>query len=77
MTVIGVAWNGTDESMSDFVARHALSFANVRDENGEIFARFEVSSQPAWVFVASDGTVTRARGVLSDERLDDIVSTLD
>ena len=55
--------------MQDFVNENGLTFTNINDDPGEIFARFGVPYQPAWVFITKDGTVTTKIGVLSDEEL--------
>ncbi len=62
--------------MQDFVNENGLSFTNINDEPGEIFYRFNVPYQPAWVFIAKDGTVTTRIGVLSDEELDQELTKL-
>ena len=62
--------------MQDFVNENGLSFTNINDEAGEVFARFNVSYQPAWVFIAKDGTVTTRIGVISDEELDQELTNL-
>lgn len=56
--------------MEAFVDRHGLTFPNVNDEPGSVFGRFGVPGQPAWVFVAQDGTVTRRLGALDEAALD-------
>jgi hypothetical protein len=55
--------------MRDFVARHALGFTNLADDSGDVFARFGVPYQPAWAFVASDGSVTTSLGALGPDGL--------
>lgn len=67
--MVGVAWLGSDSSMQAFVKRHGLTFSNLRDDTGDLFARFDVPGQPAWVFVRPDGTSTRALGALGDDEL--------
>ena len=62
--------------MQDFVNENGLSFTNINDGPGEIFARFNGPYQPAWVFIAKDGTVTTRIGVLSDEELDQELTKL-
>ncbi len=69
MQVTGVAWNGSGGDMQDFVNENGLTFTNINDDAGEIFLRFGVPYQPAWVFITKDGTVTTKIGVLSDEEL--------
>lgn len=55
MQVIGVGWNGSPGDIDDFVARHGLTFTNVHDTDGSIFASFGVPGQPAWVFQDATG----------------------
>ena len=62
--------------MQDFVNENGLSFTNINDEAGEVFARFNVPYQPAWVFITKDGTVTTRIGVISDEELDQELTNL-
>ena len=71
MTIIGVAWNGSAESMNDFVTRHGLTFSNVSDNDGNIFAQFGVSYQPAWVFITQVGDVTAHFGALDEVSLEE------
>lgn len=63
--------------MAEFVRRHGLTFGSLIDEDGDLFSRFGVPYQPAWVFVATDGTLTRVQGTLTAEKVDEIVATLD
>lgn len=53
---MGIGWNGTQDEIEGFVSRHGLTFTNVRDADGSIFAAFGVSGQPAWVFQSADGS---------------------
>jgi hypothetical protein len=62
--------------MQDFVNENGLSFTNINDSNGEVFARFNVPYQPAWVFIAKDGTVTTKIGVLTEVALEQALSRL-
>jgi peroxiredoxin len=62
--------------MEDFIERHGLTFPNLRDETGELFARFGVPGQPAWAFVAADGSVDQVLGALGDEALDERLAGL-
>ena len=62
--------------MQDFVNDNGLSFTNINDGDGEIFARFNVPYQPAWVFIAKDGTVTTKIGVISDLELEQELNRL-
>lgn len=67
--MIGIAWNGSVESMNDFVARHGISFQNINDNDGKIFAQFGVPYQPAWVFITQDGSTHTRIGALDEVSL--------
>lgn len=55
--------------MQAFVERHGLTFPNIVDPSGEVFARYGVPSQPAWVFIDAEGRITRVQGRLDDQGL--------
>lgn len=74
--MVGVAWNGTEQSMQGFIDRHDLTFPNIRDDTAQVFTRFGVPYQPAWVFVAADGTAERTLGALSEAKLADQLDEL-
>jgi len=67
--IIGVAWNGSEQSMQEFVTKHQLTFANIKDNDGLIFAQFEVPYQPAWVFIRQDGTSETNVGAMDEVTL--------
>ena len=67
--IIGVAWNGSEESMQEFVVKHQLTFANIKDNDGLIFAKFEVPYQPAWVFIKQDGASQTSIGAMDEVAL--------
>jgi len=69
VTVIGVAWAGTETDYRGFVDRHGLSFANIADTEGEVYARYGVPYQPAWVFLGTDGSSRVLRGSQSEESI--------
>ncbi|GBL20873.1 soluble secreted antigen MPT53 [Acidimicrobiaceae bacterium] len=62
--------------MQSFIADTGITFANINDGDGEVFARFEVPYQPGWAFVARDGTVTTKIGVLTEAELDQELNRL-
>ncbi len=76
VTVLGVAWNGTTQAMSDFAARHGLTFASVNDAEGKIFAQFGVPLQPAWAFIAQDGSMTIRLGAIDEASLETALQKL-
>lgn len=55
--------------MTDFVARHGISFQNINDNDGKIFAQFGVPYQPAWVFITKNGDATIRIGALDEVSL--------
>ena len=70
VTVLGVAWNGTTQAMSDFETRHGLTFTSVNDADGKIFEQFGIPVQPAWVFISQDGSMTTRLGAIDDRTLE-------
>ena len=76
VTVIGVGWNGTPDEIDGFVSRHGLTFTNVRDADGSIFASFDVPGQPAWVFQSADGAREVVLGAPSESEIDDRLGAL-
>ncbi len=69
-TFVGVAWNGDESSFTGFVAKHALTFAQIADPDGEVFARFNVPSQPAVAIVDAMGRVHVTLGKVEPDALD-------
>jgi hypothetical protein len=59
--------------MLDFISRHGLTFPSLRDNAGDVFARYDVPFQPAWVFIAANGDVTRVQGSLDAESLESLI----
>ncbi|MEY3092590.1 MAG: soluble secreted antigen Mpt53 precursor [Actinomycetota bacterium] len=62
--------------MLEFIDRHDLSFANIEDGDGQVFSEYGVPYQPAWVFLAADGTLTRVQGSLDDARLAEYIAEI-
>ena len=67
--IFGVAWNGSEQSMQEFVSKHQLTFANIKDNDGLVFAQFDVAYQPAWVFIQQDGTSETNLGAMDEVTL--------
>jgi hypothetical protein len=58
--------------MQAFVDRHGLGdMVQVVDDDGDIWDRFGVRAQPAWVFVPADGEAVPVYGPLFDDALDE------
>ena len=74
--IIGVAWNGSEESMQEFVVKHQLTFANIKDNDGLVFAQFDVAYQPAWVFIRQDGTSETNVGAMNEVTLTEMLEKL-
>lgn len=74
---VGVPSLGGVPEMQDFVATHGLgSFPHVVDAEGEVWAAFRVSGQPAHAFVGADGDVELVRGPLDAGQLAERVAAL-
>ncbi len=70
---MGVAWFGDESAFQGFVDKHGLTFPQISDDPGDVFARFEVPGQPALVVVDTDGQVQQLLGAVDEELLDDIL----
>jgi peroxiredoxin len=73
---VGVAWTGSDDDFQEFTDRYSLSFPQLSDDPGDIFARFGVPSQPAWVFVDSSGETQQLLNAAEEELLASILDNL-
>lgn len=71
---VGVAWTGSDESYQGFVDEHGLTFPQIQDDPGEVFGRFDVAFQPAFVIVKADGSTESLAGAADEALLDQIIS---
>jgi peroxiredoxin len=66
----GVAWAGDDREFDEFVERHQLTFPQLSDDGGALYAHFGVVTQPAFVIIDPDGDTTTLRGALDDDELE-------
>ena len=55
--------------MQEFVDKHQLTFTNIKDNDGLVFAQFDVAYQPAWVFIQQDGTFETNLGAMDEVTL--------
>ncbi len=70
ITFVGVAAQDQLPAMKEFVAKyHMGSFTHLADLNGSVWQRFGVTQQPAFAFIAPDGTVDVVKGTLSEQAL--------
>ena len=74
--MVGVAWSGSNDDYAAFIERHQLSFVNLDDSPGDIYRKYEIPYQPAWVFVDTDGSVSTRRGALSKSDLEAVLAGL-
>lgn len=70
--IIGVASRDERPAMQEFVARHGLEdMVNIADVDGEVWQRFGVVGQPAWVFLDADaGSGERVLGAIPQPDLE-------
>jgi peroxiredoxin len=62
--------------MQEFITKHQLTFPNIKDNDGVIFAQFDVAYQPAWVFVQQDGTFETNLGAMDEVTLSALLEKL-
>jgi AhpC/TSA family len=67
---IGVAWYGDGPSFQGFVDKYALSFPQISDDPGDVFARFSVPYQPAMAVIDKAGVVHVSLGAVEEDALD-------
>ena len=65
-----MAWAGDENAFADFITRHDLTFPQISDNAGEVYARFSIPSQPAVVVVGTDGTTRTFLGAVDEASLD-------
>lgn len=73
---VGVAWTGDEASFQGFIDKYALTFPQISDDPGAVFQRFEVPGQPAFAFVAADGTTTTQLGAVDETTLDELLAAV-
>lgn len=77
VTFLGIPGLGPEDDMRRFVDETGTEgFRHVVDVDGGLWARFGVVSQPAFVFVAADGTAQSFMGSLSADQLRQRASAL-
>ena len=71
---IGVAWFGDDTAFQGFADRHGLTFPQISDDEGEVFSRYGVPSQPALVIIDAQGEMQQLLGAVDGELLDRLLT---
>ena len=70
MQFVGVAWYGDDASFQAFADKYHLTFPQINDEPGDVFARFGVPYQPAMTVIDRSGKVQLSLGAVEETALD-------
>ena len=52
-------------------------FEHLYDESGEVWERFGIVSQPAWIFINDDGSVDSQIGALGEGGIRDAIADLE
>lgn len=74
---VGVPGRGEVPAMKQFVTQTGTtSLAHVIDDDGALWKRFGVTSQPSFVFVSASGDVTAVRGAMKESDLRRTVADL-
>lgn len=79
VTFVGISTRADVASMQNFVDKYKLNFTNINDASGAIWAQFNVPWQPAYVFLAPDGSstfVNNPTSAMSQQELTDRVRAL-
>ena len=67
---IGIASRGDLTQVEEFIERYSVSaLPHVFDEQGDIWRQYKISSQPAWIFIDTNGKQERVVGALSDSEI--------
>jgi peroxiredoxin len=70
---VGVAWTGSDDQFENFIERYGLTFPQISDDLGEIYAKFEIPVQPAMGIVLPTGEVQILFGAASGSLIDTLI----
>jgi thiol-disulfide isomerase/thioredoxin len=77
VSFVGVAALDQLPAMPQFVSKYDLGFfPNIADVDGAVWQKFGVTAQPAYAFIAPDGSVDTVRGTLSESDLTARIRTL-
>lgn len=74
---LGIAGRDSVEAMANFVDHFEVGhLPHAADPDGELWERFGVPYQPAWVFIDSGGNAVRVFGAVPDDQLISILEDL-
>ncbi len=73
-TVLSVSIRESDQTITDFIARHGLTYPFLMDRDGSASLDFGVVSTPTTFFIGPDGTIIDTRvGMVSRDWLERLV----
>lgn len=68
-----MAWYGDEADFQSFVDEFGLTFPQVSDPDGVIFADYGVASQPAFAVISPDGAIQVERGAVDNATIDAMI----
>jgi hypothetical protein len=72
--IIGVGWSGDDSIYRDFIAEADLTFPQIDDTAGTVYARFDVPYQPALVVIDAEGNLVEKLGAVDEDDLTRLIN---
>lgn len=79
VTFVGIAARADLAALQGFVSKYNLTFTNINDADGSIWAQFNVPWQPAYVFLRPNGSstfVNNPTSAMTEQELSDRVHAL-
>ncbi|MFA4080963.1 redoxin domain-containing protein [Mycobacteroides salmoniphilum] len=76
VTFVGVAAQDQVSAMRDFVTKYGLTFVQLADTDAKVWALYDVTHQPAFAFLGSEGTAEVVKSPLSGPELDKRIGQL-
>ena len=73
-TVLSVSIRESDQTITDFIARHGLTYPFLMDRDGSASLDFGVVSTPTTFFIAPDGSILATKaGMISQDWLEGLI----
>lgn len=77
VTFVGVAARDQVPAMKQFVAKYQMAgYTQLADLDGSVWRHFGITQQPAFAFIAPNGSTQIVRDVISEQDLDGRFSAL-
>lgn len=78
--MVGVSGRSELDIMQGFIeARGVGEFPHIADVSGDVWAAFDIRTQPSFVFINADGTIAATTGVLGEsgiaEQMDALIAS--